>query len=92
MSLFPEETWLQAFVANHDRSYARALRRGPLWHYTASQLCWRGKSHFASGTNAAVVHGIRNRTLKDAAQWFASKVRSGLHDPVTRYVVGLSAR
>ena len=86
VSRFPEETWLQAFVANHDRSYAKALRRGPLWTYTSSQLCWRGKSHF---TNRGVVDGIRNRSLKDAAQWFASKVRRGLHDPVTRYVVSL---
>jgi hypothetical protein len=85
---WPEETWLQAYVANHDASYALVRRRGPLYGLAVGQLCWRGKAHFPNGTSRVVVDGIRNGTLRDASKWFACKVLRGLHDPVNRDVLG----
>ena len=92
---WPEELWLQAYVANHDASHAASLARGPLSSVAVGQLCWRGKSHFPPGDNASsglrrIVDGIRDGSLRDARpRWFASKVPRGLHEPVTRYVLGL---
>ena len=84
---WPEELWLQAYVANHDQSYAAALARGPLLGWPVGQLCWRDKSHFPNGTSQRLVEGIRDGSLKGSAQWYASKVQRGLQDPVTRGAV-----
>ena len=82
---WPEELWLQAYVANHDPSYALALARGPLFSLAVGQLCWRGKAHFPNGTSRPLVEAISDGTLKGGAQFFASKVQRGLADPVTRW-------
>ena len=93
---WPEELWLQAYVANHDVGYASSVAHGPLSVVGVGQLCWRGKSHFVNGSAAAeglrsVVDGIRDGSLRDARQWYASKVPRGLHEPAARYMLALDA-
>ena len=48
-------------------------------------------TNFHVRTCRTVVDGIRDGSLRDARQWYASKVPRGLHEPAARYVLALDA-
>ena len=83
---YPEEAWLQAFVANHYPPFLAAISSKS--YKSSRQLCWRLQSH-AMHTSPVVMETVGCGRMP----WlYASKLVRGLADNVSRVVGVISSR